>query len=357
MSLRTSPSPLLTRDRVIGGCRIDRLIGSGGMGEVYLAHHTALDKPVALKLLPPGDGSAHRIERFLTEARIGSRIEHPNVITMHDAGVEDGLYFIVMQYVDGRNASQLVLDEHRPLEWRSALRIIRHAARGLQAVHTQGILHRDVKPANIMLSRDQRVLLMDFGLVHVLEGSAVARDRSIVGTPAFMSPEQCGGETLDASSDVYSMGCTLYYLLTGKAPYRGSSREIMRQVIGGLESRPPQELNPGVPREVSAFVSRLIVSHNRRTVRTADQLADELGRLAKRPDGVATSFGEAAETSGDVTLPTIEPVYASIELLPDDTAWDRLHHTLRHSTGWVGATAGGAVFLACCALAAWILLR
>jgi serine/threonine protein kinase len=160
------PTATLRDGQVVRGCRIIRFIDRGGMGEVYLAEHLALQKPVALKILPPDLDSREHIDRFLREARVCSRIEHPNVVVIHDVGEEHGLYYIVMQYVLGKNLVQLLRAQGGPLPWRSAARIIQLAAQGLHAVHSQGLVHRDVKPSNIMLASDSRVLLMDFGLVH-----------------------------------------------------------------------------------------------------------------------------------------------------------------------------------------------
>lgn len=316
------------------------------MGEVYLAHHQALDKPVALKLLPPGDGAKRRIEQFLTEARVGSRIEHPNVITLHDAGVDEGLYYIVMQYVDGRNTAQLVLETGKPLDWRAAVRIVRSASRGLQAVHDRGIIHRDVKPANIMVSHDGRVLLMDFGLVHTVENETGRQERSIVGTPAFMSPEQCQGGKLDGSSDVYSMACTLYYLLTGKGPYRGASREIMRQVIAGLEAPAVTTLNPEVPQALSDLISRTIVARQLRRFRRADEFAVELGRLLKSDSAdvgdADKTVSSASETAANLAfLAPIEPISDPIILRPCETPWRRFAAAIRRQRAACVVALGG----------------
>jgi serine/threonine protein kinase len=157
-------APSLLPGQQIGGCRIDRMIGSGGMGEVYLADHLRLQRRVAVKTLRSDALSKERIARFVKEARTCARIDHPNVVTIHDVDQQAGLHFIVMQYVEGKDLDQLLKEQGGPLPWKSALRLIRLAAKGLHAVHQRGLVHRDIKPSNIMLSRDSRVLLMDFGL-------------------------------------------------------------------------------------------------------------------------------------------------------------------------------------------------
>jgi serine/threonine-protein kinase len=267
-----------------------------------------------------------------------------------------------MQYVDGRNTSQLVLDAGRPLDWRSAVRIVRSASRGLQAVHDRGIIHRDIKPANIMVSREGRILLMDFGLVHTIENESGRRERSVVGTPAFMSPEQCLGDDLDGSSDVYSMGCTLYYLLTGKGPYRGASREIMRQVIAGCEAPAVATLNPEVPRALSELISRTIAARSSRPFRRADDFAAELGRLLKsdsskggESDNTVVSAGETAANSA--FLAPVEPAADPIVLRPCETPWRRVTAAIRRQRGACVVALGGLALAALSGLVFRLSLR
>ncbi|MCH8828788.1 MAG: serine/threonine protein kinase, partial [Planctomycetes bacterium] len=150
---------------VIGGCKVIRLIGQGGMGEVYLAEHLNLQRQVALKVLPQFRIDAEHVARFLREARASSKIEHVNVVTIHDVGEEDGNHFIVMQYVNGKNLAEIIRAQGGPLPWRSALKIMRHVANGVEAVHKAGLVHRDIKPSNIMVGEGSKVILMDFGLV------------------------------------------------------------------------------------------------------------------------------------------------------------------------------------------------
>ena len=145
------------------------------------------------------------------------------MVVIHDVGEEGGLYFIVMQYVAGKNLTELVQSHGGPLPWRSAVRIIQLAASGLHAVHSTGLVHRNVKPSNIMLAESSRVVLMDFGLVREEKESSLTRTGQLVGTPAYMSPEQCRGKPLDRRSDIFSLGSTLYYLLSGASPSRARS--------------------------------------------------------------------------------------------------------------------------------------
>lgn len=242
--------------QVAAGCRVIKLIGRGGMGEVYLAEHLALDRQVALKTMLPQLGGGRHFERFLREARCCARIEHPNVVTIHDAGVVDGIPYLTMQYVPGQNLAELLKSQGGPLPWKYAAKLIRLAARGLEAVHRHGLIHRDIKPSNIMVSADSRVVLMDFGLVREESGSDLTRTDQVVGTPAFMSPEQCRCKTLDARSDVYSLGCTFYALVTDALPFSGSMGDVIIQVATGKQAEPAHLANPRVPQEVARVIAK-----------------------------------------------------------------------------------------------------
>jgi serine/threonine-protein kinase len=165
-----------------------------------------LHREIALKVLIPDRMNSEHVERFLREARSCSRIEHPNVVTIHDVGEENETYYIVMQYVKGKNLAEIVQTQGGPLPWRTALKILRYDASGLAAVHKQGLLHRDIKPSNIMVGDDSRVQLMDFGLVRDEAQSDLTGTGVIMGTPIFMAPEQCTGSKLDRRTDIDHIG-------------------------------------------------------------------------------------------------------------------------------------------------------
>lgn len=293
----------LSAGQLVGGCRVVRLLGRGGMGEVYLAEHVALQRPVALKILPPDLESTQRVERFLKEARTCSRIEHPNVVVIHDVGEQDGLYYIVMQYVQGKNLTELIRDHGGPLPWRSAVRLIQLTARGLHAVHSHGLVHRDVKPSNIMLSVDSRVVLMDFGLVREELDSSLTQAGQVVGTPSFMSPEQCRGQALDRRSDVFSLGSTLYCLLTGEPPFRGPFQEVVLQVAGGGRPEPVHLFNNDVPGELSRVVEEAMALRPEDRFQTADAVGRELKRLLRRASRLDIAPAKIREPRSERSAP------------------------------------------------------
>ncbi len=336
---------------VIGGCRILDFLGQGGMGQVYLAEHLRLVKRVAIKILPPDIAYQEYIERFFREARMAARIDHPNVATIHDVGDEDGVYYIVMQYVRGKNLAELLDAQGGPLPWRSAVRLVQLACQGLDAVHAEGLVHRDVKPSNIMLSsdpREPRVFLMDFGLVREEIDPNLSHAGVLVGTPPYMSPEQCSGRPLDRRSDIFSMGSTLYCLLTGRAPYQGNdARDVAGKIVSG--QRPPRVdlVNSDVPGELALLLEKAMAQAPELRFATAAAMARELKALLRGPLGKAPPVRPPSYTPvpGN-TLP--EPQAAPPIVVPPLTVWE----VWRPWAPWVAASAI-AIVAACLA---WFLV-
>jgi serine/threonine-protein kinase len=265
-----------------GRFEIGPLLGRGGFGAVYRARDTTLDRAVALKLLRVPD--AAMVARLLKEARAQAQIEHDNVCRVYDVGELAGAPFIAMQLVDGRTLSAL-----RPeLRLEEIARIVRDVAAGVQAAHTVGLIHRDLKPDNIMVERTPagwKPYVLDFGLARDVEAASQTVTGNIVGTPYYMSPEQVRGrsEQVDRRSDVYSLGATLYHLLAGVPPFAGgSSAEILMQILG-QEPIPLRRAVPDVPRDLEAVVMRCLEKRPGDRYESARALADDLGRFL---DGV-----------------------------------------------------------------------
>ena len=323
---------------IIAGCQIVRLLGRGGMGEVYLARHLRLDKPVALKLLPPAFvGSPQAVARFQREAKLAAKLTHPNVIKILDVGQEGNDHYILMDYVEGSNLVDLVKRQGGPLPWKQALRIIQLAARGTGAVHKRGLIHRDIKPANIMLSDDRQILLMDFGLAREVERSDVTTGRAVVGTPAFMSPEQSRAEELGPASDVFSLGSTLYYLLTARLPYEGSSTEVLIKLGTGERPQHPHAVNPYVPRLVSDFVLRVMAPKPQDRPAGADALATENKRLLNQPDTAPPVTSETEDGSKVRTTPAPVAPPRDGDLVPLEPIHRSFSQQVRHFLPWAAA--------------------
>jgi len=269
---------------------LEERIGAGGFAVVFRATHVGVERPVAVKVFRPqaGNDTAEALERFRYEGRTGGMLRHPNVVDVLDAGLtEDGIAYIAMELLQGR-ALDAELGE--PMAIARVTTILAQACRGLAAAHAAGIIHRDVKPANIFLQRQgdaEIVKLLDFGIAKVTTRVRATDDQltqtgALMGTPVYMAPERLLGEESDASADVYSIGVVLYRALSGKLPYEGSLGEIMVKAVSGA---PPhlREVAPAVPHDLATIVMRAL-AHEPSDRPTAAELADELtaclGRLA-----------------------------------------------------------------------------
>lgn len=228
---------------IVAGYRIESLIGSGSSGSVYSAQDSSLDRRIALKLLDPGLSRDERFrDRFLRESRVAAGLEHPNVIPIHAAGeTEDGQLYLAMRYVDGRDLASLLRSLGR-LDPERALGIIAQVASALDAAHAQGLVHRDVKPANILVAKHdggEHVYLCDFGLAkHASTVSSLTGDRAVVGTVDYLAPEQIGSKPVDGRIDVYGLGCVLYECLTGEPPFKRDNE--LASLLAHVNDPPPK---------------------------------------------------------------------------------------------------------------------
>ena len=271
--------------------RIEQVLGRGGMGVVYKATDTQLDEIVAIKTLP-GDvmqRSPEDLERFKREIRLARKITHRNVLRTYDYGEADGLYFISMEYVRGYTLSELLGEAPgRQMAPRVAMGVARQISRGLQAAHEQGIIHRDIKPQNVLIDAKGEVKLMDFGIARMTEAAeAMTQAGLIVGTPHYMSPEQVQGRPLDPRSDVYSMGVLMYEMLTGKRPFESTSLTGVLTAHITDTPQPAIELRPEIGERINAIVMRCMAKDLK--VRYADA-----GALLAELDTVQFSTAAAA---------------------------------------------------------------
>jgi serine/threonine-protein kinase len=234
-------------------------LGRGAMGVVYRARDPIIDRVVALKTIDSGrsgEAAATFTERFFQEARSAGRLSHPNIVTIFDAGETGGQAYIAMEFLEGTSLREM-LDEHAPLPVARAVEIAGQVARGLAYAHEHGVVHRDVKPANIIVLRNRRPKITDFGIARLGEADVLAGSRA--GSPKYMSPEQIRGDgTLDGRSDLFSLGAVLYEMLTGRQPFNGGDVvSIMRSVLEATPE-PPSAYNPRVPPELDAAVLRML---------------------------------------------------------------------------------------------------
>ena len=243
---------------VVAGYEVGELVGRGGMGEVFRAIDVRLDRPVALKLLVEQlSGDEGFRERLLRESRLAASLDHPNVVPIYEAGEADGRLFIAMRYVDGTDLKSLLRREG-PLEPERAVAIASQVAEALDAAHRKGLVHRDVKPSNVLLDQEggrEHVYLADFGLTQSVSDTGPT-DGQLMGTVDYVAPEQIRGDRVDGRADVYALGCLLFETLTGTLPFSGGSDVAV--VYAHLEEDPPRasERRPGLPQAVDAVFAR-----------------------------------------------------------------------------------------------------
>jgi tetratricopeptide (TPR) repeat protein/predicted Ser/Thr protein kinase len=241
----------------LGNYEIESLLGRGGMGVVYKARQLSLDRFVALKILPPSLSSdSSFVKRFQREARAVAKFNHSNIIQIFDITEEQDLHFFSMEYIEGTTLDK-ILEERGKLELNEAARIISQAALALEHAHTNNIIHRDVKPSNIIVDNSGNVKVMDFGLARIADDrSKVTQSGALVGTLGYMSPEQCCGEEIDFQTDIYSLGVVLYEMLTGKDPFAADSTPELIHKIVYEEPLNVRSLNPDLPAESDRIISR-----------------------------------------------------------------------------------------------------
>lgn len=261
----------------VGRYDVERLIGSGGMGVVFKAYDTELNRPVAVKLLAPylsASGAARN--RFAREARAAAAVVDDHVVPIHNVETGDEHPFLVMKYIAGGSLQQR-LNREGPLDVCEVLRIGMQTAKGLAAAHAQGLIHRDVKPSNILLDEGvDRALLTDFGLARATDDANLTRSGFHPGTPHYMSPEQVRGEAIDDRSDLFGLGCVLYGLCTGHPPFRSeTSYAVLRRITDDIP-RPIRETNPDVPAWLEQIVMKLLAKSAADRFESADQVAELL---------------------------------------------------------------------------------
>jgi eukaryotic-like serine/threonine-protein kinase len=279
--------------------------GAGGMAMVYRARDLMLERTVAIKLLRT-DFSLDRDfrERFRMEARAAANLSHPNIVTVHDFGLDQGQFFIVMEYVPGTDLKTLI-EQQGPFEPADAIHLVVQACAGIGYAHRAGLVHCDVKPQNMLVTPDQRLKVVDFGIARALASITPDEQAEVVwGSPQYFSPEQAAGAAPSPATDVYSLGVVLYEMLTGQLPFNAASPEELARLHRETPPTPPRKLAPRIPAELEQIVLKVLSKEPSARYRTADQL----GR-------VLVTFSQQSAQVPAVSVPSF-PLGAEIETAP-----------------------------------------
>jgi hypothetical protein len=303
----------------LGPYEVREALGRGGMGVVFKALDPRLGRFVALKVLAPRlAGSASARKRFAREARAAAAVRHENVVAVHGVDEARGLPYLVMEYVPGRSLEQ-VLDDKRSLPLAEVVRIGLGAARGLAAAHAQGLVHRDVKPANVLLEDETgRVRITDFGLARAVDDVSLTRSGVLTGTPRYMAPEQARGERLDHRADLFSLGSLLYVLCTGRPPFAGDSALAVMRGVCDDAPPPVRDLNPDVPPWLAGVIARLQAKAPADRFPSAGAVAEVLGQgLAhlRQPGAVPPPGGPPPRARRRLPRPRLRWLAAAVLLL------------------------------------------
>lgn len=264
----------------LGNYKIVGKLGQGGMATVYKAHELSLNRMVALKVLSSqlSEDKAY-IKRFQREAQAAAQLNHPNIVQIYAIGEEQGVHYFAMEYIKGKSLSD-IRQEEGVLKPKDAVPIIRQVAEALAEAHKVGLVHRDIKPSNIMIDAAGRPKVTDFGIAYVsYANTKLTRDGSIIGTPEYLSPEQCEGKTVDQRSDIYSLGVTLYELLSGKTPYEADTPVSMLMKIVKGEFPPLQEVNPNVPESLRVIVDKMMLKDVQQRYQRMEEVIKDLLEL------------------------------------------------------------------------------
>jgi eukaryotic-like serine/threonine-protein kinase len=286
------------RRRVLNGrYEIEELLGQGGMARVFRGTDGVLGRSVAVKVLSPQyAGDDQFVARFRREAQAAAGLNHPNIVSVYDTGSQGDVHYIVMEYVEGRTLRD-VIRQDGPILPERVSEIGQAVARALASAHEAGLVHRDIKPGNIMLTRDGEVKVMDFGIARTSTGDTLTQTAAVLGTASYLSPEQAQGATVDARSDIYSLGCVLYEMLTGRPPFTGDSPVAIAYKHVREDPVPPGRINQDVPDSLEAVVMKSMAKNPENRYQNADELREDLERVAQGMPTLATPLlpGESTQ--------------------------------------------------------------
>ena len=282
-------------NQAIGGCTILEVIGQGGMGVIYKGRQKSLDRVVAVKVLAPHlANDANFVTRFQKEARSIARVNHPHILAVYDVGTDQNVNYMIMELIEGESLAELQAEKRGALDWREATEFIRQSAQGLEAAQAAGIIHRDIKPENLMVTRKGQIKVSDFGLAKESDGTGTQTSvDSVMGTPAFMSPEQCDGKKVDGRSDIYSLGGTWYRLITGRLPFEAETAMSTMYRHKHEALIPPNEVLPTIPRPISDVIVKMMAKKRDHRYQTFTEVIEAIEQAIKRTEEMDAGGGDA----------------------------------------------------------------
>jgi eukaryotic-like serine/threonine-protein kinase len=304
--------------RISGRYKIKDMIGGGGMANVYLAHDMILDRDVAVKMLRLDFANDDEfIRRFHREAQSATSLAHPNIVSIYDVGEEDGLYYIVMEYVDGQTLKQYI-QQHAPVPVEEALGIMKQLTSAISHAHQNHIVHRDIKPHNILIDSDGTVKITDFGIAMALSATSITQTNSVLGSVHYLSPEQARGGMANKKSDIYSIGIVMFELLTGRLPFSGESAVSI--ALKHLQSETPslKRWNPQIPQSVENVVLKATAKDPFHRYDTVDEMEEDLN----------TALDAKRLNEGKFVIPEDDEATKAIPIITNDRPYHHLDETI-----------------------------
>jgi serine/threonine-protein kinase len=294
---------------VLGGrYQVEARIGSGGMAEVYRGFDPVLNRTVAIKVLHSQFArDTSFVQRFRREAQAAARLNQPNIVGVYDTGADDGTQYIVMEFIEGRTLAEFMQTGRRPTPVQAA-EIAQKIAAAIAAAHAQGVIHRDIKPGNVMVTRDGTVKVMDFGIARVLGPETAPQTSAVLGTASYLSPEQAQGGPVDARTDIYSLGAVLYELLTGQPPFTGDTPVAVAYKQVNETPAVPSSINPDVPARLDAVVMKALSKNPSNRYQTAQEFSADLGRVIAGQEVEATPLmpADTADATQVISRPSTQ---------------------------------------------------
>lgn len=302
---QSSPSTPLLNNRY----QLLHTLGTGGMAVVYRAHDRMLERPVAIKILRQDfSGDEAFRERFRQEARAAANLSHPNIVTVHDFGFDDGRIFIVMEYVPGTDLKTMIKQRGK-FGLEEAINLIAQACEGIGYAHRAGLVHCDVKPHNMLVTPDGRVKVTDFGIARALATIQPDEQSDIVwGSPQYFAPEQAAGQAPSPASDVYSLGVILYEMLTGRLPFQANDPEELSRLHREAQPVPPRRYNYEIPEALEQIIMKVLSKEPSQRYRSADQLGRVLRNIVQQNNNFANTVASATTPSHAPSVTQARPV-------------------------------------------------